>query len=295
MFFSSLVARVAQGLGLGVVTALGVTAGPAAAAPPPPPVGCSAVQLSAAIATANTMPGSVLTLSSNCTYTLNSPLPAISTVMTINGKGSTITRAGSAPAFRILTVAAGGNLTLSKTTLSNGLATGGFPDNFGGGIANFGILDLESDQILNNRADFSGGIGNVGTATVDSTTVTGNSTTHNGGGAANDGTMTITKSRFIQNSADQLGGGLANDGTMTVRDSNVNDNVALDGGGIANLVIGSNHGNLLVDRTNVNSNRATGGTGAGGILNQPGASVVLTSSRVNGNTPTNCAGAVPGC
>ncbi|MEU4034719.1 hypothetical protein [Streptomyces collinus] len=295
MFSSSVVARVAQGLGLGVVTALGVTATPAAAAPPPPPVGCSAAQLSAAITQANSMPGTVLNLSSNCTYTLTSPLPAITTVMTINGKGSTITRSGSAPAFRILTVAGSGDLTLSKTTLSHGLATGGFPDNFGGGIANFGILDLESDQILNNRADFSGGIGNVGTVTVDNTTVTGNSTTHNGGGAANDGTMTITKSRFIQNSADQFGGGLANDGTMTVRDSVVNENTALDGGGIANLVIGSNSGNLLVDRTNVNNNTATGGTGAGGILNQPGASVVLTSSRVRGNTPTNCAGAVPGC
>jgi hypothetical protein len=44
-------------------------------------------------------------------------LPVIRSVITIDGNGSTINRASSGPAFRILTVGSHGNLTLQDTTV----------------------------------------------------------------------------------------------------------------------------------------------------------------------------------
>ncbi|MFE0508745.1 hypothetical protein ACFW2E_02145, partial [Streptomyces sp. NPDC058964] len=214
MFPKTIVARIAQGLGFGVVLAVSATATPAAAAQATF-VPCDPGQLSAAIATANQHGSGVLSLAADCVYTLSSPLPAITGNITIDANGDTITRSSSAPAFRIFTVAANGHLTLQQATVSNGVATGNFPDNFGGGIANFGFLDVVDSRINNNTADFSGGIGNVATAMIVRTTVSGNTTTHNGGGAANDGTMTIVRSRFNNNSASGFGGGIANDGTHT--------------------------------------------------------------------------------
>ena len=65
--------------------------------------------------------GSTQTLTSvhNSTYGPTG-LPVISSVITIEGQGSTITRASGAPEFRLLAVSSTGELTLQETTVSGG-------------------------------------------------------------------------------------------------------------------------------------------------------------------------------
>jgi hypothetical protein len=112
-------------------------------------------------------------------------LPVISSTITI--KNATISRSGSAPAFRILAVAGTGNLTLKSVTISGGLApdcpsqTG---DVCGGGIANDGTLSLISSRMVNNTATGSGfyveggAIDNNGSATIEGSQLSGNSATN---------------------------------------------------------------------------------------------------------------------
>ncbi|WP_324783521.1 hypothetical protein [Streptomyces sp. H51] len=281
--------RVTQVAGMGVVMAIGASAFPATAQSATF-VACSEDALSTAITEANAAPSAVLSLAPGCVYSLTTRLPEVTGNITINANGDTITRGIGATAFRILTVS--GRLTLNDATVSNGDASGESV-NFGGGIGviGSGSLFVERSDILDNRAAFSGGIGGLSntTVSVDRTTISGNSVTQSGGGFIADGIGTITNSRVIGNSAGNLGGGIANQGQLRVQDSNINDNEARDGGGIANI-----GGTAQLIRTNVNSNQATDGVGAGGIL-RTGGSVILNSSRVRGNAPTNCAGTVPGC
>jgi len=67
--------------------------------------------------------GSMQTLTSvnNDTYGPTG-LPVVSSVITIEGQGSTIARASSAPEFRIFAVGSMGELTLQETTVSGGQA-----------------------------------------------------------------------------------------------------------------------------------------------------------------------------
>ncbi|GAA3104679.1 hypothetical protein [Streptomyces echinatus] len=85
-----------------------------------------------AINTANGSPGAdTLRLARKCTYKLTSPnatdpangLPTVTSEITIEGNGATITRAKSASDFRILLVGASGTLMLNRTTISGGRAT----------------------------------------------------------------------------------------------------------------------------------------------------------------------------
>ena len=63
-----------------------------------------------------------LTTVNNSTYGPTG-LPVISSVITIAGQGSTITRASGAPEFRLLAVSSTGELTLQETTVSGGSST----------------------------------------------------------------------------------------------------------------------------------------------------------------------------
>ncbi|MEU5094507.1 hypothetical protein [Streptomyces sp. NPDC020996] len=252
-------------------------------------VACSESALSTAIANANSTGDDTLLLAPGCVYPLTAPLPTITGNLVIDGNHSTITRS-SAAHFGILRVGSGGNLTIHDVALTNGDA----PD-FGGGIANYGRLTVIRSIIRDNHANFSGGIGGVsGTTTrIESSSITGNTANVNGGGVANDGDMTIVGSRVIGNTAvSGVGGGAANDGTLQIVRSNVNENRARRAGGVANVSGGS----TTITDTNVNNNTATVAA-PGGVLNT-GGTVVLNSSRVRGNQPTNCAGSdipVPNC
>jgi len=114
------------------------------------------------------VPGGTYTLLSadNATDGPNG-LPVITSPITINGGagGSTITRDASAPDFRLFRVAAGGSLTLSDLTLTNGNSGEGFS---GGIISNSGTLTLHHVTLSGGYADGNGGaIYNDGTLVID--------------------------------------------------------------------------------------------------------------------------------
>ena len=102
-------------------------------------------------------------------------LPVITSTLSIRGAGATTTsirRDASAPAFRLLRVAATGVVTLQGLTLSGGAPF--FVD--GGGIFNSGTMKITQSTITANGAGGSrgGGIFNSGTLTVTQSTITAN-------------------------------------------------------------------------------------------------------------------------
>ncbi|MFG2880416.1 hypothetical protein ACGFYU_36295 [Streptomyces sp. NPDC048337] len=278
-------------LATATTTASPLAAAPAAAAAVP--VGCSEVALSQAITIANGT-GGTLTLSPGCTYTLTTPLPAISGTMTIDGNVATITRSNSAPEFGILRVASGGNLTIRRVFITNGAATAS--GDFGGAIHNEGTLSVGQSVIRDNRADFSGGIGGSSgtTTTITNTLISRNKAARNGGGVANDGTMTIAMSTLSDNTAVGQGGGVANDGTLKINQSVLLNNSVTGtdglegrGGGLANF---GGAATTTLNRAIITGNRAA--VTAGGVYNEAG-TVASTLSVIAGNTPNNCVTSSP--
>jgi hypothetical protein len=208
-------------------------------------------------------PGSTQTLTevNNSTYGPTG-LPIISSVVTLEGQGSIITRQESyteTSRFRIIAVNSTGNLTLNETTVSGGRFPFSYDDRFnGGGIANYGgTLTVLNSTITGNGTSryygAGGGVANVGgTLAVLNSTITGNSATRYGGaggGVANlGGTLTMLNSIIVNNfSGDGYvgsGGGVANvDGTLTMLNSIIANNYASGemgrggrGGGVFNLL-----------------------------------------------------------
>src|SRR5438128_2374981 len=96
-----------------------------------------------------------ISLAAGCIYTLTAAdngsngLPVVTSTITIDGNGATITRDSGAPSFRIFDVAAvGGDLSLDSLTASNGDLFSGN----GGGILNEGTLTLTASTLSGNRA-----------------------------------------------------------------------------------------------------------------------------------------------
>jgi hypothetical protein len=131
-------------------------------------VPCSGPALISAIATANaTAPADMLNLAGGCTYGLTAPdnarngLPVIKSEIKINGRGATIARRSSAPAFRVLLVGPTGTLTLDGVTVSGGRATDcpdglDFEDACGGGIDNQGTLRRRGEHDRGQHHDERG-------------------------------------------------------------------------------------------------------------------------------------------
>jgi hypothetical protein len=276
----------AAAAGTGALLALAVLPAGAAAAGTGVSVPClgsggGAAGLIAAINAANAGGDATISLAAGCTYQLTaadntSPglgangLPVITSQITLNGAETTI--AGNDTTFRILQVAASGNLTLQGLTV-----TGGSTATMGGGILNLeGRLTLNNSRVTGNTADggpmsAGGGIasgtlgtGPLGTTTLNASQVNGNTTTGSAGGILNRG------------------------GTLILNASQVNGNTAsVGGGGIASGTggMGTNSASdLVLNSSQVNGNTANGGprAGAGGIAN--GGIATLNGSQVIGNT-----------
>ena len=229
------------------------------------------------------------------TYTLTTPdnpdngLPVITSPLTITGQGSETTvieRDASAPAFRILAIAATGTLTLTKLTLRGGRA------GQGAGIHNAGRLTLNNCILSANGGAVGGGGGIVNTSeglvTITKTTIVGNSARCCGGGLLNIGTVTIAHTAFVGNLGDN-GGAFYNVGTMSLINTTVAQNGALDQGAI------SNDGILLLQNTTVAENLAILQP-AGGISNR--GTVLLQNTILARNdlriidVPSDCAGQI---
>ena len=222
-------------------------------------------------------------------------LPSVSSVITINGNGSIVSRSDTAdtPGFRLFHVAASGKLELKSMTIKNGNCNVN-----GGGIANWGTLTLTNTSVSNNTAGFQGsgggGIFNSGELTLKDSTVSGNvalafSVRYSsgpsggmGGGIYNTetGRAAITNSTISRNKSYSLaikddtfaGGGINNKGTMSLTNSTLSGNSAPYGGGI------SNSGTMSLTNSTLSGN---GAGSAGGISNS--GTISLTNSTLSGN------------
>ncbi|MGQ0700412.1 MAG: choice-of-anchor Q domain-containing protein, partial [Panacagrimonas sp.] len=175
-----------------------------------------------------------LTAVNNVTEEANG-LPSITSAITIQGNGSTITRQAGSPEFRIFRIAAEGDLSLQQTTISGGRAI------YGGGILNRGTVSLTNSVLSGNTAfatgttagDTGGGLHNAGQyhsaiitrATLTNSTVSGNTSSGDGGGIySRAAEVTLTKSTVSGNTANMGAGLLQQAGGLQLDDSTVSGN-----------------------------------------------------------------------
>ncbi len=197
-----------------------------------------------AVNAANALSGAdTITFSVNGTVTLGSTLPEITSEMTIDGAGQSVTVSGD-NAYRVLLVNASGTLNLNALTIVDGLS-GAFED--GGGILNHGAL------------------------TVSNSTFSGNSAAASGGAIASNNMAIISNSTFSSNGNQAIFHSGINSGTMTVN----NSTIAGNSGGIVyvytgltlhNTIIANNgtdctngfDGFLIADSNNIDSDGTCG-------------------------------------
>ncbi len=172
---------------------------------------------------------------------------------------------------RVFHIGSGTNVTISGLTIRNGVASGGFPDDAGGGIYNdHGTLTLTDSAVSGNSGVYGAGFYSNGegsgsaTLTLTNSTVSGNTADELAGGIYNDGfqgdaTLTVTNSTVsgnaAHNSQDLGGGGIYNGGsqsgsvaTLTLTNSTLSGNSAVSGGGIYN-----DHATLIIGNTILNT------------------------------------------
>jgi hypothetical protein len=209
-------------------------------------------------------------------------LPVITSVISMAGQGSTITRDGGVPDFRLFAVNSTGDLTLQETTVSGGRVSSDPVTSvrfLGGGITNYdGTVTVTNSTISSNSAYGAGGVfSRGGLLTVINSTITGNSAYGVGGGVGDSfGTVTVTNSTIAANSA-VFGGGVANSpySTVTVTNSIISSNSASStGGGVHNF------GTVTVINSTITGNSA-GGNG-GGVRNF--GTVTVTNSTISSNS-----------
>jgi hypothetical protein len=232
-----------------------------------------------------------LTAVDNANYNFDGAngLPQITSAITIEGAGYTLSRAAEAPPFRFFYVTADGILTLNDLTLHNGDAT---PQYRAGGalyIAWRGAATVNRSTFTANKAGSAGAIYSDGDLTVNQSTISGNVSTGNGGGIDNWERLTVNNSTISGNSAGFNGGGIHNAEMVTVTNSTVSANSAINsGGGIYN----NNEERLTLVRSLISGNRAPAGAELGnstgnppfsgpGIVNANNANLFGESSQTN--------------
>lgn len=261
-------------------------------------VGCTQAELTAAINDGNNAGTAVLQLPSNCTYTIENPatvneaFPIITGNITIiGGEGSVITRAQTAAAFRIFTIAPGATLTLRHIIIENGNTTG-----LGGGILDNGTLVSDNVILSHNNAANGGAISvsSGATAQLLASTFLSNTTTGvGGGGIINSGELNVKNSYFSGNTAPINGGAINTQasGTTTIMLSLITYNIS---GGLGGAL--SNLGTLNVYQSIVNYNT---GSSAGGIATgNTNVTISKTSNTaILNNQPDNCSplNTIEGC
>jgi len=200
----------------------------------------------------------------NGTYLLStnyggSPLPAITSPITIQGNGNTTLDAEFD--FSVLRVTSGGSLGLSNATITRGFALSG------GGIFVSGA-----------------------TLSVDSATISGNSASDNGGGifAESGSTVNLTDATTISsNNAFDNGGGIAAlNSSVSLQGATISLNLAGDGGaGIyayASTVTGTS--------ATISGNRSS--ASGGGIYATSASTVNLQGTTISGNTANDRGGGI---
>jgi len=257
--------------------------------------------------------GSQSLTSSYTDYAGATGLPVITSEITIAGNRTKIALAKTAAPFRVLAVAASGNLTLNDVTISGGAA------DKGGAILNYGTLTINDSIISGNTASARGGAiysrdasahvvindsrltGNQAAnggaifsyqyVLIADSLLSGNTASGEGGAIANyDGYLRIDHSTISKNRATRAAAGIDNVyGTAKIFDSIITGNSAMYGGGIENYADSTTVSKLYIYHSTVSKNGA--GVYAGGIANINGY-LKLADSTVSGNKANDRGGGV---
>ena len=186
------------------------------------------------------------------TLRLDAALPEISSAMTIEGGGFTISGDEQHRVFRVIS---GGRLGIHALTVSGGKASN---NESGGGIfvMDGGALHISDSTISHNSADFGGGGIYIGSG----------------------GSAVITKTTFSENEAvERYGGALWVDGSAEISDSTFSDNYAMNAGGAIDVGDG---GSAVITNSTFSGNHSEDG-GALGIYK--GVAIIVNSTII-GNT-----------
>ena len=225
-------ARLCLGLGLvcGLCLALGHEVRSAHAQSTVTVSSCSASALDSALSQAQASSGNTIQFACSGDILIDQAL-TITTTLTIDGSNQQVTLDGHQQ-YGVFQVNAGASLTLNALTISNGFGSpnANFGGNVGGGIANFGTLNISNSTLSGNAAQFGGGILNEGTVSINNSTLSGNAVYFDGGGLYNDngGTVNISNSTLSGNAVGYFGGGILNRGTVSSSGSIVAENTGSD-------------------------------------------------------------------
>jgi predicted outer membrane repeat protein len=207
-------------------------------------------------------------------FTLQEPLPPITSEITIDGAGHTIS---GNKQFRIFDVASG-RLTIQNATLAQGYASDGGAIRLRDGAH----VAVENVIFKENSAGWGGAITSAGAnakLAVNRSSFVGN-TSNKGGGAVfiDGGNVAVTGSTFIGNSAELAGGAIyAAAGKLNILNSTISGNMAQHGAGLH--IRGAD---ATMTHLTVVENQARFASG-GGIYIEAG-SARLRNSIVFGNT-----------
>ena len=240
-------------------------------------------------------------------------LPLITSPITIQGNGATISRKKGPTRFRLFEITTGpvtienvkltggssplgggavfnngGILTIANSVITGNVAAGG-----GGGVLNnYGDVTIQNSTISENTASYGGGLFHYqGNFTVETSSIAKNTASSDGGGIFNAaGSFTLTDSEVSGNKAtnsvdEAFGGGIFNYATLTVQDSLITKNVARSplyggyGGGIAN------YGTATVSHSAISLNTASSSSddAAGGGIHNCG-TLTVQNSHITKNT-----------
>ena len=214
-------------------------------------------------------------------YDMTAAFDAISSDITIEGRGKTVDAENN---YRIFRVSSGGKLTLKNLSITRGNVTGD-----GGGIlVNIGgTAKLIGVTVYANNSAVGGGVHSSGNLTIENSIFRSNISTGAGGGLyIAGGSASISRSVFKTNTA-TVGGGILSTATLTIDNSSIHDNTASGstngGGGI--LVAG---GTATLTHVTLYKNALTG-TGSSGtdLLVQSLATAYLRNSIVSDNDDTD--------
>ena len=228
------------------------------------------------------------TISLTRDISLGALLPSITSDITIEGNGHSISGAGR---FRIFSVVAG-TLTLNDLTLANGRVAA----NGKGGalmLQALGKAVVNDSRFIGNMAKEGGAIwvASPGSRlTIKGSSFVNNRTSNHGAGGAivlEGGTVTIEGSSFVDNQSDRVGGAIAtwSAGEMQVQNSSFSGNRAQTGGAIY-----SGGAPLSLRHVTLAHNRAEAGHAIALFEDYP-ARVELVNSIVTGGSGDGlCAG-----
>ena len=235
---------------------------------------------------------SVFNTPQTITLSLGQLLISGSDGLTINGPGVNLLTIDANSSSRIFYINPGVTATINDLTIRNGVGTG--TDNgFGGGIVNRGNLTLNTLTVTSNSSSNGGGgiLNENGTLTINNSIINNNMTVSNGGGIRNNnGSLTINGSTLDTNSTtggSGNGGGIQSfSGSITITNSSILNSTSFAGGGIQ--FQGTPGTNILsVSNSIINTNTAT--SSGGGIYIISG-TMMLNDSTVNGNNSFNGGG-----